>query len=164
MNRQLVIIFGLVGLGILIFMTLLLTPQSNPAFDAAVEFIRAAGRGDDAKAMSLLSDDLRFFVAETCPGGRVSTCVDAYLPAEWGSFSSAVFRRALPDGPAAWDVLVIATTTEGQGFSGVCIYTRVENGTDGWKVTRWSGFISCDEANAGLDSLRGDDAPNRRPG
>lgn len=146
----------------------------DPAFAVAVDFVEgageAAGASADARLMPMFSDALHSYVETTCPDGSVAACVQAYTPPEWGDMLSAVFRRSEPDGDDAWDVLVIATYEEAQGFSGVCIYTRVErlashNGDayDGWRVVRWSGFISCDEPNAGLSALTGDDAPNRAP-
>lgn len=146
----------------------------DPAFAVAVDFVEgageAAGASADARLMPMLRDTLQDYVENTCPGSSVEACVESYTPPEWGDMLSAVFRRAEPDGDDAWDVLVIATYEEAQGFSGVCIYARVErlassNGDaySGWRVARWAGFISCDEPNAGLSALASDDAPNRAP-
>ncbi|QPC82910.1 hypothetical protein G4Y79_00630 [Phototrophicus methaneseepsis] len=157
----------LLALVIVVIVTALLVPQqTNPAYASAVDFVKAAGSGDDAEAMSHLSDTLVAYVAENCRDGSVSACVDDYTPAEWGSFLNAVFRRAQPDGPNAWDILLLGTWEEGQGFSGVCIYTRAERpdtSSDAWEIVRWSGFVSCDLPNAGLSGLAQDDAPNRAP-
>lgn len=153
-----VIIIGLLAL------TAVLTPESNPAYDAAVDFMNAAGSGDDGTALVLLSDGMREYVLENCPEGLASRCIDEYTPLAWGNLISAVFRRAIPDGPRAFDVQLVATYEEGQGFAGVCIYHRVEQTSGGqWRVTAWSGFISCDEPNAGLSDLRQPDAPNYAP-
>ena len=150
---------------VLIALTVLLGPQqTHPAFAVAVDFTNAVATDDHDRAVSLMSADLLAFATDNCPEGVVSACIRDYIPAEWGAFQSAIFRRAVPNGDA-WDVLLIATYELGQGFSGVCIYNRVEPTTEeGWQVTRWSGFISCDEANAGLDALASDpDAPNHAP-
>lgn len=154
----LIAIIGIIGL------TALLTPQETPAFDAATQFLNAAGKGDEETAFALLSPQMQGYVQENCPDGRVTGCVGSYIPVEWGGFLSAVFRRSRPIG-AAWDVLLIATYEEGQGFSGVCVYQRMEQDPAGvWKVFGWSGFISCDEPNAGLQDLaESPDAPHRAP-
>lgn len=159
----LVIILGLLGL------TLVLAPNTSPAFDVAVDFMNMAGQGDDTAALPLLNDTLQAYVAATCPNGSVSACVRGYTPQEWGGMMSAVFRRAIPDGGDAWDILVVATYQAGQGFSGVCTYYRVERDTaaaqtDTWRIARWAGFVSCDEPHSGLTELRDSaDAPNRAP-
>lgn len=140
-------------------------PQAvNPAYAAAIEFVNAAGSGDDAAAEALMSDELSAYVAETCPQGSVAACIDAYSPEIWGDFINGVFRRAQPDGPAAWDILLLGTWAEDEGFSGVCIYTRAEQaGPENWEIVAWSGWIPCNEPNAGLSSLMQSDAPNRAP-
>ena len=162
-----VVVGVLLALVAVVIITALLVPQeTNPAFASAIEFVNAAGKGDDETAMSHLSTALQSYVADTCPDGSVSACVDAYTPPEWGDFLNAVYRRAQPDGPNAWDVQLIATWEEGQGFSGICIYNRVERPdeqSDVWEIVRWSGFVSCDLPNAGLSGLAQDDAPNRAP-
>ena len=152
---------GLIGL------TLVLVPENtNPAFDVAERFINAAGLNDDDTAFPLLSDEMQAYVTENCPDGSVSACVLGYTPDDWGTLigdGAAVFRRSIPDGDA-WDVLLVATYQEGQGFAGVCIYHRMErNADDEWQVAGWSGFISCDAPNSGIQGLRRDDAPNRAP-
>jgi hypothetical protein len=148
-------------------LSLLLTPEKlDPAFDVAVRFVNAAGMGDDATAYPLLSDELQAYVDAHCPDGRVSACILSYTLPEWGHLlhkEAAVYRRSIPDG-AAWDVQLIASYQEGDGFSGVCIYNRLEEAAPGdWRVTAWAGFISCDEPNSGLSGLRQPDAPNRAP-
>lgn len=154
----LIIIVGLIGL------TALLIPQETPAFDVATNFLSAAGKGDEANAAALLNPEMLAYVDANCPDASVTGCVLAYTPAEWGKFLSAVFRRSRPVGNA-WDVLLIATYEQGQGFSGVCVYERLEQNAAGeWKVSGWSGFISCDEPNAGLQDLADNpDAPHRAP-
>lgn len=155
----LVISLALIGL------TLILTPEATPAFDTAVEFMNAAGRGDDATASGKLSPELLQFVEANCRDGSVSACVDDYTPPEWGNLIQAVFRRSIPDGENAWDVMVVSTYEQEQGFSGVCTYYHViRTGDDEWKIDRWSGFIACDDSNAGLVAMRDNpDAPNRAP-
>lgn len=160
-RAALVVFVGVIG-GILA-LTLQLTPQATPAFDVAVRFTIAASKGHDDDAHALLSDTLRAYVTQHCPSGRVSACVQSYVPEDWGAFLNAVFRRARPDGPA-WHVLVIATYAEAQGFSGVCVYTHIsKNAAGGWLVDAWSGWISCDEPAAGLDALAQESAANRAP-
>lgn len=155
----------LVTIIVIIALTAVFVPQdSHPAFDVAVEFVRSAGKGEEEQAMSLLSSQVQAHVSANCPDGRVSACVDAYSPPIWGDFLNAVYRRAQPQGQNLWHVLTLATYAEDQGFSGVCVYTRVEKTTDEtWLVTRWSGWISCDLPNAGLSSLMSDSAENRVP-
>lgn len=155
---------GVVILVTIIALTAVLIPQqTNPAFAASVDFVNAAGQGDDDAAMQHIGDELTGYVADNCPGGSVSACIDAYTPPEWGAFVNAVFRRAQPDGPDAWDVVVLGTYEEDQGFSGVCIYNRVERSGDAWQVVRWSGWISCDRNDAGLSALAQPDAANSAP-
>lgn len=164
--KPLYLVIGLAVFVLLIAATALLVPQqTNPAFAAAVSFVTAAGKGDDAAASALLSPELRTYVAENCPEGSVSACVKAYTPTEWGAFLNAVFRRAQPDGQDAWEVLLLATYAENQGFSGVCIYTRSERVQgDEWQITRWAGWMSCDAPNAGLSALISNpNVPNRAP-
>ncbi|MEQ8675658.1 MAG: hypothetical protein RLP44_18620 [Aggregatilineales bacterium] len=156
-----VTVLAIVGI---IALTLVLTPEkTSPAFDAAVRFTNAAGVGDDDIARALLTPDMQTYVDENCPDGSVSACILAYTPPEWGTLirdGSAVYRRSIQDGDA-WDVLLVATYQEEEGFAGVCIYNRVEKIAEGdWRVAGWSGFVSCDESNAGLQSLRRADAPN----
>jgi hypothetical protein len=155
-------VLSIVGL---LLLTLVLTPEVNPAFDVAINFVNAAAKGEDTIALPLLSQELQAYVAATCPEGKVSACIQAYTPPAWGKMLSAVFRRAIPDGDNAWDVLLVSTYADGQGFSGVCIYNRVERLADAtWQVTKWSGFVSCDESSAGLSDLRDNpDAPNQAP-
>jgi hypothetical protein len=147
---------------IIIFVSLSLTPQTSPAFDAAVRFANAAGTGDDTIAFALLSPQLQEYVRANCPDGSVSACVRSYTPLEWGDFQNGVFRRAAPDGQN-WDVQVIATYQYAEGFSGVCIYLRMESTADAqWQVTKWAGFISCGDS-ASRDMAMNPDTPNRAP-
>jgi hypothetical protein len=147
---------------ILIFASLSLTPQTSPAFDAAVRFANAAGTGDDDTAFALLSPELQEYVRANCPDGSVSACVRSYTPPEWGDFQSGVFRRAAPIGQH-WDVQVIATYQFAEGFSGVCIYLRMESTAENqWQVTEWAGFISCGDG-ASRDMATNPDTPNRVP-
>lgn len=158
----------LVVITAIVILSLALTPEKlDPAFDVAVRFMNAAGRGDDAAAYPLLTDEMQAWVDDNCPDGGVSACVLNYTPPEWGRLlhdSAAVYRRSIPDGASAWDVQLIAVYEEGEGFAGVCIYHRMEEvAPDDWRVAAWAGFISCDEANSGLSGLRQPDAPNRAP-
>ncbi|MDX1991128.1 MAG: hypothetical protein SF029_01980 [bacterium] len=166
LSRPLVWIGGLTVLVIagLLVLSAVLTPGSvNPAYAAAERFMSAAGAGNDAQASALLGNDLQAYVAENCPGGSVSACIDAYTPPEWGGLIAAVYRRSIPVG-RAYDVLLFATYEEGVGFSGVCIYHRVEEvAEDDWRVTAWSGFLHCEEEEADLQELRQPDAVNRAP-
>jgi hypothetical protein len=154
----------LIILSIIVITAALVPGQLNPAYTVAETFVKAAGKGDDALAMAQLSDALKTYVLAACPQGSVAACVDAYTPPEWGNFLNAVFRRSQPDGSTAWDIQYLATYAENQGFSGVCIYVRAEKVTgEVWQVVRWSGWISCDEPNAGLSALMRADAPHSAP-
>ncbi|MFW5772078.1 MAG: hypothetical protein ACOCZH_02055 [Phototrophicaceae bacterium] len=166
-NRTLYFIFGgtVVAIIGLIALTLVLTPErAKPAYAAAVDFMNAAGTGNDATAYALLTPTMQDYVDANCPEGSVSACIAAYTPDEWGALirdGAAVFRRARRDGDA-FDVQLVATYEEGQGFAGVCIYHRMEEMEPGaWRVAGWSGFVSCDEPGSGLDGLSAPDAPNR---
>lgn len=163
----LALIVGLVAL------SAVLTPDNlNPAFAVAVDFVNRAGTGDDG-ALELLGPQLAEYVAQACPSGSVSACVQGYTPPEWGALVASVFRRSIPDPSAAvgaWDILQVATYERDQGFAGVCIYTRAEQIAPregdpyaGWRVTRWSGFVSCDLPDAGLQGLSQPAAPNYAP-
>lgn len=171
MSRSRLLILGLVMIALvvgLIALTVLLVPSNtHPAFDVAVEFAQAGLLGADDVALSMLSKPLIDYVSANCPDESVSGCLQGYTPEDWGGITkeeSVVFRRAVPDGTDAWDILLVASYAEGQGFSGVCIYQRVEEiAPDDWQVSAWSGFISCDEPNAGLAELSAPDAPNRAP-
>ncbi|MBL8161316.1 MAG: hypothetical protein JNJ61_04965 [Anaerolineae bacterium] len=149
---------------VLIILTLALTPQAtNPAFAAATTFWNAAGAGDDATALALLDETMQAWVADNCPQGSVSACVRAYTPAEWGNLLEAVFRRAAPDGPRAWNVDVIATYEFERGFSGVCGYFRVEQGADEqWRIAGWAGYLWCGDP-ASRNMATNPDSPNRAP-
>ncbi|MCU0474901.1 MAG: hypothetical protein MUC99_02090 [Anaerolineae bacterium] len=161
--------FVVVVVGIIIATALLVPQTTNPAFALAVDFTRAALRGDEAASRAPLSEELLAYVAANCPDGQVTACIDSYIPDEWGGLVDVVYRRSIPqDSGRAWDIQTIPTFEAGQGFSGVCVYVRAENPTPSdataWRITRWSGWVSCDEPNAGLDELRSaPDAPNRAP-
>lgn len=163
------IAFVVVLVGLIVLSAYLVPQETNPAFAVATEFTRAALRGDETAARTHLSADLLAFVESSCPDGQVTACVDGYIPDEWGGLVDVVYRRSVPqDSGRAWDIQTIATFEQGQGFSGVCIYLRAENPTpsnaDGWTLTRWAGWVSCDVENKGLDDLRTNpDAPNRAP-
>jgi len=164
-RRNLVIIAGIILVSTLtvIIVTATFTPGSTePAFAAAVAFMDAAGKGDDAAAEAFLSPDMLAYVAANCPNGSVSACVDQFTPPEWGDLLSAVFRRAIPDG-TNWNVDLIATYQFGTGFSGVCIYHRMEQNDSGaWKVAGWAGFIHCGDP-ASREMASNPDTPNRAP-
>jgi len=173
MNRRTLLIGALITAVVLITIILLtaaLTPQqTNPAYAAAVAFAEAAAEGDETAAERYLGDDLRAYVAANCPDERVSACIERYIPDEWGDFQSLVFRRAAPDAasiengaPTAYDVDLIATYSEDKGFSGVCIYVRMEQTVAGWQVIRYAGFVSCGDA-ASRNMATNADAPNRAP-
>ena len=161
-NKLLIGVAGLmVTVVALIIATMFLVPEStNPASATAVNFVNAAATGDDETALPYMSSTLQESVAENCPDGIPSTCINSYADESWGGFMSAVFRRQIPDGNDAWDIQLIATYEDGQGFSGICIYNRVEKIGDEWQVTRWSGFVSCDLPTSGLQGLASDSAPN----
>jgi hypothetical protein len=166
MSRQRWIWIGLslaLALVIVIAVTLALTPQeTNPAFAVAVDFMNAAGKGDDLAALPLLSNELQAWVQSNCPNARVSACIQSYTPPEWGGLMSAVFRRAAPDG-AAWNVDLIATYEKDRGFSGVCSAFRVEADASGrWRIQRWAGFIWCGDP-ASRNMLSNPNAPNHAP-
>jgi hypothetical protein len=167
MNNRLTYLMAAVGaLAVVVVVTALLVPDNVPAYEAAVAFANAAGKGDDSTAMSLLSEELQAWVRANCPGGSVSACVDDYTPPDWGGMLSTVFRRAQPvPGADGFDVQLVATYEDNQGFSGVCIYTQVMRQPDGaWLVTRWSGWFSCDDPNSGLSALiSSPNVPNRAP-
>lgn len=149
---------------VIILLTAAFTPENtNPAFATAVDFVQAAGTGDDEAAFALLDPTLQGYVQANCPNGRIATCIQSYMPTEWGAFRSVVFRRATPNGASAWDVDLIATYAEGKGFSGVCIYSRVEQSDSGaWWVTAWAGFVHCGDS-ASRNMATNPDAPNRVP-
>lgn len=149
-------------IGLILLLCACSPEAANPAYDAAVRFANAAGQGDDATASALLSEELQSYVSANCPDGSVSACIDGYTPEAWGELISAVFRRAAPDG-AAWDVNLIATYEFEEGFSGVCIYLRIEqNEANQWRVTRWAGWVHCGEASS-RDMADNPAAPNHAP-
>lgn len=155
---------GGAAVALLIALTLALTPQAtSPAFDAAITFWNAAGAGDDATARALLDAAMQTWAATNCPDGSVSACVRAYTPPEWGRLLKAVFRRAAPDGPRAWNVDLIATYEFERGFSGVCAYFRVEQGADAqWRIAGWAGYLWCGDP-ASRSMATNPDTPNRAP-
>ncbi|MEO8395332.1 MAG: hypothetical protein ABI700_20220 [Chloroflexota bacterium] len=139
-----------------------LTPQgANPAFTAAVDFINAAGKGNDQVATALLSNAMKAYVAAHCPGARPSGCLRSYTPAEWGGMLSAIYRRSIPDGQA-WNVEIIANYAQGKGASGVCSLIRTEPNAGDWLVTGWAGFVHCGDP-ASRDMATNPDTPNRAP-
>lgn len=165
MSRKTLFIF--VGIAILavivIAMTALLTPtQTSPAAESALTFVQAVSGGDDATAMPLLSDNATAYVAENCPGGSVSACVNAIIPEEWGNYISTVFRRAAPDGDH-WNIDLISTYEHDLGGSGVCIYVRAEQDESGnFKVAQYAGFVNCGDPST-RNMATNADAPNRVP-
>jgi hypothetical protein len=65
--------------------------------------------------------------------------------------------------PRAYDVDLIATYAEGRGFSGVCIYQRMEQDAEGaWRVAGYAGFISCGDAES-RNMATNSGTPNRAP-
>lgn len=166
MKLKPIYIVGIVAfIAIVVVVTAIFVPTNVPPYDTAVAFAHAAGKGDDATARSYLSPELQTWVSANCRDGSISACVDDYTPSDWGNMLSVVFRRAQPDGANAFDIQLVATYENNQGFSGVCIYTRVEQvKSNTWQVTRWSGWMSCDDPNGGLDNLiNNSSVPNRAP-
>ena len=164
-RSTIILLVGAVSIGIVILaLTLVFLPENtNPAFAIAVRFVQAASAGDDAPAMNLLSPDLQTYVSENCPDASVSACVHGYTPTDWGELVNVGFRRATPDGPAAWDVDLIATYAAGTGASGVCIYNRVEQTAAGdWQVVAWAGWLHCGDS-ASRNMATNPDTPNRAP-
>jgi hypothetical protein len=153
----------LASIAMVVVVTLALIPQeTHPAFTAAVALVEAVREQDDTAAYALLSDAMQAYVTANCPVGSVSACITAYTPPEWGEMLSAVFRRAAPDG-VNWDVDIIATYAEDKGFSGVCIYQRMEQDAAGdWKVFAWAGYVACGDG-ASRNMADNPDAPNRAP-
>ncbi|MBL8120054.1 MAG: hypothetical protein JNJ78_21155 [Anaerolineae bacterium] len=156
-----------IGIAVIVLLSvagvLLVTLNStNPAFDTAVRFANAAGKGDDSVAFPLLSDELQTWVQSNCPDASVSACIQGYIPPEWGGLISAVFRRSAPDG-AAWDVEVIATYEEDTGVSGVCSYFRMQPDSSGqWRIHQWAGFVWCGDPST-RNIATNPDTPNRVP-
>ncbi|GIK29843.1 MAG: hypothetical protein BroJett007_29810 [Chloroflexota bacterium] len=169
--RPIGVIIGLVlvaaVLVIVVLTTVLVPEELNPAFDVALAFTDAVLEArDDAAARALIGPELAAWVDAHCADG-LSACVFDYFPDSWGSPVDTVYRRSIPDGSDAWDIQLITTFDAklSQGFSGVCIYQRAEKAGDGtWQITRWSGWVSCGDSDAGLEQLRSaQDAPNRAP-
>lgn len=166
MKFRTVIILGLVALAAAIAVIAListqLTPEAtNPAFTAAVDFVNAAGTGDDATALALLDDTMQAYVAANCPNGSPSGCVQSYADPAWGKLVTAVFRRAAPDG-VNWDVEVIAHHETGVGGSGICSMIHVVPNGETWQVAGWAGFIHCGSAES-RDMATNPNTPNRAP-
>jgi hypothetical protein len=152
----------LIVIALIVVATAAFIPQNtNPAFAVAVDFVEAAGKGNDSVAIPLLDAPLQEYVQNNCPDSSVSACVKSYTSPEWGNFRSAVFRRAAPDGEA-WNVDLIATYEAGKGASGVCIFNRVEQTNEGWRVTEWAGFAHCGDAES-RNMATNPDTPNRVP-
>ncbi|RMG81558.1 MAG: hypothetical protein D6712_16070 [Chloroflexi bacterium] len=168
MQRRLILIVGggilILSIVLIIAMTAVFVPEAEPQYDVAVRFVKAAATGDEVTAFALLAPELQDAVRENCPDGSASGCIQSYPPPEWGDFLNVVFRRSRPVGDGTWDVLLIATYEDDQGYSGICIYTHTAQDESGeWRVQRWSGFVSCDLPDAGLDGLAADGAPNQMP-
>lgn len=162
------LIIGIVAIA-LIAASLFLTPtNTNPAFDAALQAVEAAARGDDATALAHVGPALREYAAANCPDGSLSACVDAFTPPEWGDLQRAVYRRAAPDSAlaTAWDIDIISYYSTDTGASGVCIYARSEwfgEGEEGqWLVTALAGFVHCADPES-RNMGRNPSAPNRIP-
>lgn len=159
------------AIGIIAASLLFIPQETNPAYATALRFAENAAKGDEAVAFALLGKEAQDAVLANCPDGSLAACVDAYTPPDWGAMQSVVFRRAAPD-PAsadgagafrAYDIDLIATYAENLGFSGVCIYTRVEQNEAGeWRVQSYAGFISCGEP-ASRQMATNPDTPNRLP-
>ncbi|MDZ4763383.1 MAG: hypothetical protein SGI73_02450 [Chloroflexota bacterium] len=172
MKRTILILVGmLAALAVVIIVTLALTPgTTEPAFAVAEEFVRAAGRGDDAAASAFLTDELRAAVAARCLDGSIAACVRGYTPPEWGAlYSIGVRRTALNRDTGAWDVDLFGIYERERGNTGVCVYARVvpvaggdTTTTDGWRIAAWAGFAWCGDA-ATRDMADNPAAPNRMP-
>ncbi|MDX2161522.1 MAG: hypothetical protein SF162_09375 [bacterium] len=165
-RRTLIVIGVIVLIGVvaaIIAATAAFTPAATePAFQVALQFAEAIGRQDNLAAQRTLHPTTREWVIYNCPNGQIATCLNTLIPDEWGAFQSVVFRRATPDN-TSWDVDLIATYAEGVGFSGVCIYVRMERLTDGqWVVAGWAGWIHCGDERS-RNMARNLDAPNRAP-
>jgi hypothetical protein len=167
-NRNLYI--GLGGLiagvvALVVIVTAAFTPESTePAFNVATTFVNAAASGDEFTAYPLLSPELQAWALANCPGGRVVACVKDYTPEEWGQLASAEFRRSARVG-AAWDIDLIGYYDQPgtQGFSGVCVYTRVEELAPGdWRIAAWAGWAWCGDPTT-RNMARNPDAPNSAP-
>lgn len=163
-NLPLIIVGIIAAIIIIVVVTAALIPaQTNPAFAAAIDWANAAATGDEATAVAHEGEALRAWAQANCPDGAVSACVQALFPAEWGDFISMVYRRATPDGDRAWDIDLIGTFRAGQGGSGICLYTRVEQGEDDiWRVEAYAGWIWCGDP-ASRNMANNPDAPNRAP-
>jgi len=164
-----VVVIALLVTAILIISLSLTPAQSNPAYAVAEDFTNLAAKGQNDAALALVSQPLRAYAQDNCPDGSLAACVQSYVPPEWGGIISAVYRRSVPEGDVQ-HVQLIATYQEGKGFSGVCIYNRVERVADpandpydGWRVTRYAGFVPCDAPGSDLDEMRQPNAPNAAP-
>lgn len=171
-SRAVLVIVAVIALLVvaILAISLSLTPsQSNPAYAVAEDFTNLAAKGQNDAAIVLVSDPLRAYAESNCPDGSLAACVQSYAPPEWGGIISALYRRSVPEGNVQ-HVQLIATYQEGKGFSGVCIYNRVEriadpanDPYDGWRVTRYAGFVPCDAPGSDLTEMRQPDAPNAAP-
>ncbi len=162
-KRGLLLIGGAVLVVILLVILLVSAssnPDSFPPYAAALAFSRAVGVGDNAAASAELSPAAVQWAGVNCPEG-IAVCLGRLADPAWGDLISVVFRRAAPDGANAYDVELIATYEQGVGFSGICIYNRVEKQTDDtWKVAGWAGWIHCADPLS-RDMERNPEAPNR---
>jgi hypothetical protein len=149
---------------LVVIVTAALTPtQTNPAATAALTFVQAISQGDDTTALPLLDADAAAWVRDFCPDGSPSACVRDIIPEAWGDYVSTVFRRAAPEGDH-WNVHLISTYERDLGGSGVCIFARVEQTSDGsWKVSEYAGFINCGDP-ASRNMATNPETPNRIPG
>lgn len=163
-SLPLIIVGIITAILILVVVTAALTPaQTSPAFAAAEAWGNAAARGQEAIAVQHEGEALREWAAVNCPEGRVSACVQALFPPEWGEFISVLYRRAVPDGDRAWDVELIGSFQRDDGGSGICVYTRVEQNDAGvWLVEAYAGWVWCGDP-ASRNMADNPDAPNRAP-
>lgn len=157
-----IVVLAIIAVVFLILATAVFDPNTNPAYKAAGDFVRAAFAGADETALPLLDETLQAYVAANCPDGSVSACILSYIPPEWGDIQVLTYRRSVPDG-IAWNVEWIASFAQDVGASGVCIFTRVEPDPMGaWKVLEWAGFIHCGDP-ASRNMATNPDTPNRAP-
>jgi hypothetical protein len=163
-KRTLSIVIGVVvALAVTVAVTLALVPtETNPAFATAIAFVNAAGLGDEAAAAPHMGAPLAAYAAAECPGGAISACIAALVPADWGAFRQFVFRRAEPF-REGWAVDLIGYYETGVGNSGVCTSTYVVQGGDGvWRVEAMAGWIHCADPES-RDMHENPAAPNRMP-
>ena len=156
-----VVVVAVVGVAAVLVASQLTPQAANPAFTTAVDFVNAAGKGDDAKASALLNNAMKAYVAAHCPSATPSSCLRSYTPADWGSLQDAIYRRSVPNGQA-WDVEIIANYALGKGASGVCSLIHVAPDAGNWRVVGWAGFVHCGDP-ASRDMATNPDTPNRAP-